>query len=156
MSFARRLGARLKGCAAPALLFALGWLAWRNTLENGFVYDDEVNIVQNEAIRSLTPLAKFFDPNSSSADAKMNAGLWRPLTRLVWALDYRAGGLDPKPYHATNLFLHLLNDTTLFKGAICAKIPEVDKGEDWLRRGSLSGPWPHLPALRTGLKASVA
>ena len=110
----RLVAGRLGHWWAPAALILLGLLAWRNTLENGFVYDDEVNIVQNEALRTLTPLSKFFDPKSSSTDAKMNAGLWRPLTRFVWALDYRLDGLDPKPYHATNLLLHLLNALLVF------------------------------------------
>ncbi len=107
--------AQLRCLGAPAVLVLLGLFAWHNTLENGFVYDDEANIVQNEAIRSLTPLWKFFHPSSSSTDAKMNAGIWRPLTRLVWALDYRIGGLDPRPYHATNLLLHLLNALLVFR-----------------------------------------
>ncbi|MEK9145625.1 MAG: hypothetical protein AAB339_08465, partial [Elusimicrobiota bacterium] len=83
-------------------------------MDNGFVYDDEVNIVSNPAIRSLTPLSKFFDPATASSDDKMNHGLWRPLTRLVWALDYRIGGLKPGVYHLTNVLLHALNALLVF------------------------------------------
>ncbi|MGD9643740.1 MAG: kelch repeat-containing protein [Elusimicrobiales bacterium] len=98
----------------PVLLLLAGWAAWYNTLDNRFLYDDDTFIVLNEGIRSLTPPLKFFSRHVSSHDAQMNRDVWRPLTTFSYALNYRLNGLTPRPYHLTNLALHLINGLLVF------------------------------------------
>jgi tetratricopeptide (TPR) repeat protein len=57
--------------------------------------------VQNEDIRDLTALGRVLFPGANTPAAG------RPLVSLSFALNYAAGGLDPRGYHAFNLALHL-------------------------------------------------
>ncbi len=90
-------------------MVAAGWLAWQGTLQNGFVYDDEILIVKNEAIRSLTPVSKFLKPESQYDGADKSRHTWRPLSVFSHALIYKAAGLDPRAYHLANIVIHIAN-----------------------------------------------
>ena len=41
-------------------------------------------------------------------------GNWMPLTWISFALNFRMNGLDPRVFHATNVFLHALNTLLVF------------------------------------------
>ncbi|HZZ83277.1 MAG TPA: tetratricopeptide repeat protein [Anaeromyxobacteraceae bacterium] len=62
-------------------------------------FDDARSITDNLAIKSLD---RFFQFGFFS---RLAGG--RPLTELTFALDYAAGGLDVRWFHATNVALHL-------------------------------------------------
>ncbi|MBI5883851.1 MAG: right-handed parallel beta-helix repeat-containing protein, partial [Elusimicrobia bacterium] len=102
-------GSRCAGPLALAAIVAVGWLAWSNTLQNGFVYDDEIIIVKNAAIRSLSPLSKFLRPDAQYDGALESRHTWRPLSVLSHAVIYRWAGLDPRAYHLSNVLLHVAN-----------------------------------------------
>ena len=90
---------------------AIGWRAavialavavtYANSLRGPFVIDDQAAIVQNEQIRRLSRLGDVLLPESESPVAG------RPLVSLSFALNYAAGGLDVRGYHAVNIALHL-------------------------------------------------
>ncbi len=64
-----------------------------NALENGFVYDDQLVIVDDPAVRA--PLTAGFE------------GLrYRPLRTLSYRLDHALGGMDPRVFHLGNLVYH--------------------------------------------------
>jgi tetratricopeptide (TPR) repeat protein len=87
--------------ALAALLLALvGVLAYSNALGNPFVFDDGVAIERNLRIRSLRPEIALAPPRDTPV-----AG--RPVVNASFALNYAAGGLDPRGYRAVNLALHL-------------------------------------------------
>ena len=86
-----------------AVAVCLGALAHANTLGNPFVYDDQIHVVENAALRtpgSVLPL--------------LVADRFRPLVNLSYALDYAAWELNPWGYHLTSLALHSLNVALLF------------------------------------------
>ncbi len=85
-----------------AIVVAAGVLAYANAIAIPFVLDDESSVVQNSDIRDLTSIGRVLFPASNSPAAG------RPLVSLSFALNYAAGGLDPRGYHAVNLALHLL------------------------------------------------
>jgi tetratricopeptide (TPR) repeat protein len=91
-----------------AVLVAATLLAYANSLSNPFVFDDQNAIVENETIRTLTPITTALQPAWQSATAG------RPLVNLSLAMNYAAGGLSPWGYHATNLVIHLLCGLLLF------------------------------------------
>jgi Tfp pilus assembly protein PilF len=89
-------------------------LAYGNSLFNGFVYDDELVIVQNPTIQRLSQIPELFTHDYWGGVEIAEAGLrwadplYRPLTMATYALNFSAGGLDPVGYHLINLLLHLL------------------------------------------------
>lgn len=92
----------------PVLLLVAAALAYSNSLTGPFIYDDKTAIVGNPHIRSLWPLEQVLTAPYQSPIAG------RPLAGLSLALNYAAGGLDVRGYHATNLALHALCALVLF------------------------------------------
>ena len=78
-------------------------------LKNDFVdWDDMDNITNNVLIRRV-------DGDSlRGMFTTFPTGNWIPLTWLSFALNYRFGGLDPRMFHATNVFFHAMNTVLVF------------------------------------------
>lgn len=97
---------RREHCGALAVA-ALGFLAFANSLWNGFAYDDYYIIVDSPVIRHLSDLRVIFtsgywrDPTIDS--------LYRPLVIFSYALNYAMAGLNPFSYHLINVLLHAVN-----------------------------------------------
>jgi tetratricopeptide (TPR) repeat protein len=111
---------------AALLLSALGLLAFRNSLDVPFVFDDEPAITDNPRIRTLWPSGP-----ANYAIQSTESG--RPLVRLSLALNYALGelepgflagparalglgrgGLDVRGYHVFNLLVHVLSALVLY------------------------------------------
>jgi tetratricopeptide (TPR) repeat protein len=90
-------------------LTLLAVLPYLPALRNGFVWDDQEFIVNNQTIRELFPLSRFFQKQGlvTTGDIYPTTGS-RPLMTFSLALDYRLWKLDPAGYHLANLLLHLL------------------------------------------------
>jgi protein O-mannosyl-transferase len=100
----RRLQFRtLQLVIAAGLLLVAGFLAYCNSFQGVFLLDDKPMIVDNAAIRQLTPISKFI----------FEGGL-RKLPTLSFAANYALGGLDPTGYHYVNVAIHLLTAVCLF------------------------------------------
>lgn len=83
---------------APWLLVGAVLVAWANTLDAPFVYDDKLEVVGNPVIRDL-----------SRVDAIAGYNTSRPLLLLTYALNWSLGGLDPLGYHLVSIGIHALN-----------------------------------------------
>lgn len=84
-------------------------LAYARSFSAPFVFDDLPAIATNPSIRHLHPLTAALSPPSTAAGA-----VGRPLVNLSLALNYAAGGLNVRGYHAFNLAVHLLAALVLF------------------------------------------
>jgi protein O-mannosyl-transferase len=81
----RRLGA--------LLLIVVVAATFANAIDNEFVYDDQLVIVDDPAVR--LPLSAGFE------------GLrYRPLRTLSYRLDYALGGMNPRVFHVANVVYH--------------------------------------------------
>jgi tetratricopeptide (TPR) repeat protein len=89
-------------------LAAVTLIVYANALSGPFVRDDVVAIVENTSIRSLADLAGIFTPERELPVAG------RPLVNLSLALNYAAGGLSVRGYHAVNLGIHVVCGLLLF------------------------------------------
>lgn len=88
---------------------ALTVLAYYPGMSAGFYFDDEQNLLQAAALH--------WDELSASnvAAALRDAHLpSRPVANLSLAANHLASGLDPAPYHWTNLVIHLATGLALF------------------------------------------
>ena len=94
--------------ACTALVLAV-FAAYANSLSGPFVYDDKDSIVENLTLRHLWPLSDVLAP--------LGGGLTvsgRPVLNLSLALNFAAGGLDVRGYHAANIVIHALACLVLF------------------------------------------
>ncbi len=95
-----------------AYLFLLSTLIFLPTLNYSFTYDDIRLVLVNNYITSelgLLDILKIFTLPTHPGD------LYRPLTVLSIKLNFLMSGLDPISYHATNILLHSLATTVIYK-----------------------------------------
>ncbi len=90
------------------LILAAGLWAYSNSFSGVFVLDDVRAIVQNETIRSLTPIEQVLSPPPRSTVSG------RPIANLSFAINYAISALDVRSYHVLNLLIHLACALTLF------------------------------------------
>ena len=83
-------------------------LTYANSLQGPFILDDNAAIVQNEQIHELSRPSAVLLPDRDSPVAG------RPLVSLSFALNYAAGGLDVRGYHAVNIAIHLVCALLIF------------------------------------------
>lgn len=91
----------------PLLLIAAGVLAYHNSFNGPFIFDDHATIVSNPEIRHLR-LAWGATLNHETTASR------RPVLTLSLAIDYALSGLNVAGYHATNLAIHLAAALVLF------------------------------------------
>lgn len=94
-------------CAA---LMAITWVAFLPSLECGITnWDDGTYIEENTLLRG--DLSWEHVKQIWSTNYFMN---YHPLTIYSLARDFQKGGLDPEPYHRTNMIFHVLNVLLVF------------------------------------------
>jgi protein O-mannosyl-transferase len=92
----------IAACAAALVLFAV---AYANSLDNAFNFDDSHVVEQNIFIRDLANVPRFFTDARTFSSLPQNA-TYRPVLSVTLAIDYwLAGGLTPRVYHLTQLGL---------------------------------------------------
>ncbi len=92
--------------SAPAVLLVAVALAYGNSLQGGFHYDDVHSIVANPHIRHLDDIPGYF-ASLSPFSADSQKGMYRPLLLVTYALNYYWSGYSTLVFHSTNLALHL-------------------------------------------------
>ena len=88
------------------LIGILGLIAYSNTFNVPFVFDDEFSITRNPVIRNLD---NFFFKQEGYSE---NPG--RYIGYLTFALNYKLGGLDVTGYHIFNLMVHIANAMLIY------------------------------------------
>jgi hypothetical protein len=94
-----------------AVIALLGLLAYSNTFDAPFTFDDFKNIGENPIIKDLN---HFIEPSTAEGYHKYAALKSRYVGYLTFALNYRAHGLDVRGYHAVNLAIHIVNALLLY------------------------------------------
>jgi hypothetical protein len=136
MAGARAGRARLQALAQSAVgppigLALLTLAAFAPALRNGFVWDDQFNVVDNPHVRGLGWSELRWMLTTAGSTHPGWGGQWIPLTWLTVALDYRVWGLNPVGYHLTNLVLHAANAVLLFalaRRVLAAATPTAGAG----------------------------
>ena len=82
-----------------ALITLAGAFVYANSLSAPFIFDDEVSIVQNGAIRS---------PRQVLTQERDTPLAGRPVAGLTFALNFAASELDARTYRMTNIAIHLV------------------------------------------------
>jgi len=99
----------------PTLTLAvLAAATYANIFANAPVLDDGWVIFDNSLIKNLGNIPRIFHEPYNAAMKGTNAGLYRPLTTLTYALNYAVGGSNVIGYHLVNITLHVLCSLALF------------------------------------------
>ena len=100
----------LKGIAPYIILSIISVIVFCNTLDNTFVYDDSVTIVNNNLIKNWKNFHTLFSFNYFILSGELS---YRPVVTLTYFIDYSLWGLNTTGFHFTNLLLQTAN-TLLF------------------------------------------
>jgi len=97
------------------IILAIGFLVYINALPNGFVWDDEEQIVKNLVIRDWSNFNLIFTSSTfNSGGAGLTGGFYRPLVSLFYTFNYHIFGLIPFGFRFSQLVLHLFNLVLIF------------------------------------------
>jgi hypothetical protein len=98
------------------ILIVIGFLVYFNSLFNGFVWDDEEQIINNEKVHSITNIPQFFQESTfnSGGSISLNGTYYRPLMMTVFSIIYQLFGPRPFFYHLFQLGVHIINALLIF------------------------------------------
>jgi protein O-mannosyl-transferase len=98
----------LKRFAIPLGLILIAALPYLNALQNGFVYDDDFQILANPYLRNFHYLRQIFTTSvwSFRGGAAGNTNYYRPLMSFGNLLLFHLFGPNPLVFHAMNLIVH--------------------------------------------------
>lgn len=105
----------MKNSVAIILILIAGFLVYINALPNGFVWDDEEQIVNNAVIRDWENLPLLFTSSTFYAGgAGLSGGFYRPIVSLSYLFNYHVWGLMPFGFRIFQLLFHLFNLVLIF------------------------------------------
>ncbi len=102
----------------PASVALVTLAVFSSTLLNGFVWDDELNLLANPDYRGLGW------HHLRTAFSTVRGGQWIPVTWISLGLDYVVWGMKPAGYHLTSVLLHAAN-AALFYGVAVRLLEHV-------------------------------
>jgi Tfp pilus assembly protein PilF len=91
-----------------AALVACATLPYLNILVNGFVYDDDTQVMQNPYVRSFHYLKEIFTTNVLSFAGVTVSNYYRPMMTLGYLICYKLFGMRAYGFHLASLLLHVL------------------------------------------------
>ncbi|MCX7833162.1 MAG: tetratricopeptide repeat protein [Ignavibacteria bacterium] len=94
------------------IIILWGSLIYSNSLYGEFVFDDESVVQNNQSIRTLSNIPKFF--TGEEGFHKVIGRYYRPIVSTSYAIDYWIWGLKPAGFKTTNILIHILNCTLLY------------------------------------------
>ncbi len=89
-----------------AIIVVVSAAVYFNTLYNGFVYDDTVQVVQNPWIRDLRHLPDIFSGNAYGFRKELTGNYYRPVMNLIYMFNFHVFGLAPWGFHLVNIIFH--------------------------------------------------
>ncbi len=97
---------------AIILLVSLG--VYLNTLSNGFVYDDNAQVLQNGLIRDIRYIPDIFSGSAQAFLKGITSNYYRPLMNMFYMLSYYLFGLKAWGFHLVNMVFHAANSVMVF------------------------------------------
>jgi hypothetical protein len=131
----------------PACCAALAFAVYANSLGNGFITDDQFQILNNPVVTGARPLFSAFT-TGVWAFLGHTGNYYRPLQFVVYGAIYRAFGPNAVPFHLWMALLHAVNTVLVFglarrlfgdkpgaawiAGAVFAAHPIHTEAVDWI------------------------
>ena len=98
------------------LFFIIGLITYAKSLSNGFVGDDLSQILNNNAIRSLGNIPKFFTAGTfyNPVTQKLEGLYYKPLLTTYFSLIYSVASSHAFFYHLVQILLHVTNSILVY------------------------------------------
>lgn len=101
------------------IIYLLGLLAYFNSFNGEFVFDDRNSIVLQEKLKEVSDITGIWNANKS-----------RFIPYFTYAINYRLDKFNPLGYHAVNFTIHLFNSfLVFFLTSIILKTPLLSKNK---------------------------
>jgi len=91
-----------------AALVACATLPYLNILVNGFVYDDDTQVLENPYVRSFQYLKEIFTSNVWSFTGLVTSNYYRPVMTVGYLVCYKVFGMQAYGFHLASHLLHVL------------------------------------------------
>lgn len=88
------------------VVFLIAFGVYLNTLSNGFVYDDDAQVVENIWIKSIKYIPRIFLTDVWKFYGDATSSYYRPMMHIVYMMNYKIFGLSPWGFHLVNILLH--------------------------------------------------
>jgi tetratricopeptide (TPR) repeat protein len=89
------------------LLGLISFFVYANTLNNGFVLDDHIVIKDNHfVLKGISSVFQILTTPLLRGWAVLSNDLYRPLSLVMFALEYQFFGSSPFPYHLVNILIY--------------------------------------------------
>lgn len=100
---------------AVSIIVLVGILVFFNSLFNGFVGDDRLQILDNSLIHSIGNIGKFFSGASTFANKYGGqTNYYKPVLSTIFSIIYTVFGNNAIPFHAVQLLVHIANSLLIF------------------------------------------
>jgi tetratricopeptide (TPR) repeat protein len=106
-----------------AIVAVLSILTYANSASGAYLWDDEVQIVKNSNLRSLSTIPSAFTQpfwGFATPEAVNQSNFYRPTQTVLYTLAYAWGGLDPFTGHLMSITLHTLAGILVY--LICVQL----------------------------------
>ncbi len=89
------------------IILVTSFTIYCNSLFNGFVYDDEFQVLGNRWITDIRYIPEIFSKNVWSFSKDIGfSNYYRPMMHLMYMIDYHTFGLKPWGFHLMNILFH--------------------------------------------------
>lgn len=91
------------------IILVLSFAVYFNALSNGFVYDDNYQILKNQWIKDSKYIPEIFLKNAWSFEARKEfsvSNYYRPIMHLIYMAIYHVCGLRAWAFHLVNIIFH--------------------------------------------------
>lgn len=102
------------GLLKTLALIGVTWLVYWPSLQNGFIWDDKLHLLDNIVLKPNGLFRVWFTTDYIN--------YW-PLTWTSYWLEHQYWGLNPTGYHVTNLVLHTIGSLLIWRVLCALKIP---------------------------------
>lgn len=98
------------------LLVIIGSLLYFNSLFNGFVWDDEEQVVNNALVHSINNIPALFSGSTFNTGGSGSLGgiYYKPLMSTIFAIIYTVFGNNPALFHLFQISVHIANSIIVF------------------------------------------
>ncbi len=98
-----------------AIAALVSFAVYANTLSNGFVYDDHLQIEKNGWLTSFANVPEILTSHVYGFKPELKVtGSYRPLFMLAYLFEYSAFGVEPWGWHLVNVILHAFSVVMVF------------------------------------------